>query len=105
MSNIKQEFVLKYTTVGKEKFYRFLLSSAIFEMVIQLETPEAKADKYPDHKLMDLYEKFILFYRRENESVYLEIAILCRRAAHKVYRALLKQKIVEKNNRYLNLVE
>lgn len=105
MSNPKQEFVLKYTAVGKEKFYRFLLSSAIFEMVTQLETPETKTDRYPDQKLLDMYEKFLVFYRRENEEVYLEIAILCRKAAHKVYRALLKQKIVEKNSRYLNLVE
>jgi hypothetical protein len=73
-------------------------------MVSYLERPE-KVDKMPDIELLELYDKFLLFYRRENEEVYFEIAKLCRRAAHKVYRALLRQKLVEKNLKFLNLVE
>lgn len=102
--NIKRDLVVKYTSVGHEKFYRFLLSSAIFKMVSYLENP-VKVEKMPDIELLELYEKFLLFYRRENEEVYLEISKLCRRAAHKVYRALLRQKLVEKNVRFLNLIE
>lgn len=102
--NIKRDFVVKYTSVGRERFYRFLLSSAIFKMVSYLEHPE-KVEKMPDIELLELYDKFLLFYRRENEEVYLEIAKLCRRAAHKVYRALLRQKLVEKNLKFLNLIE
>jgi len=59
----------------------------------------------PDVELMELYDKFLLYYRRENEEVYFEIAKLCRKAAHKVYRALLRQKLVEKNSKFLNLIE
>lgn len=102
--NIKRELVAKYTSVGRDRFYRFLLSSAIFKMVSYLENAE-KIDKMPDLELLELYDKFIVFYRRENEEVYFEIAKLCRRAAHKVYRALLRQKLVERNAKFLNLID
>jgi len=102
--NIKRDLVVKYTSVGRDKFYRFLLSSAIFKMVSYLETKD-KSIQMPDVELMELYDKFLLYYRRENEEVYFEIAKLCRKAAHKVYRALLRQKLVEKNSKFLNLIE
>lgn len=105
-NNIKRDLVVKYTSVGKDRFYRFLLSSAIFKTVSFLEkTDKNNIIKTPDIELIELYEKFLLFYRRENDEVYLDIAKLCRKAAHKIYRVLYKQKIVEKNIKFLNLLE
>lgn len=101
--NIKRDLTIKYQSVGRDKFYRYLLSSAIFKMVAYLEHPE-KLDRMPDIELLELYERFLTYYRREGDEVHLEIANLCRRAAHKVYRALLRQKLVEKNLKFLNLV-
>lgn len=101
--NIKRDFALKYQSVGADRFYRSLLSSAIFKMVAYLEQPE-KMNKMPDIELLELYERFVIYYRREGNEEYLEIAKICRKAAHKVYRALLRQKLVEKNLKFLNLV-
>lgn len=103
-NNLKRDFVVKYTQVGPDKFYRFLLSSAILKLAVQMEHLE-KVDKFPDSELMDYYDKFMVFYRRENEDIYLEIAKLCRKAAHKIYRELLRQKIVPRNGKFLNIIE
>lgn len=103
-NNLKRDFVVKYTQVGRDKFYRFLLSSAILKLAIQVENLD-KVERFPDAELMDYHDKFLIFYRRENEEIYLEIAKLCRRAAHKIYRELRRQKLVERNGRFLNILE
>ena len=103
LNNLKRDFVVKFTQIGPDRFYRFLLSSAILKLAIQVENPE-KFDKLSDQELMDYYDKFLIFYRRENEEVYLEIAKLCRKAGHKIYRELRRQNLVEKNSRFLNIL-
>ena len=102
-NNLKRDFVVKYTQIGPDKFYRFLLSSAILKLSIQAENPD-KFGKFSDQDLMDYYDKFLVFYRRENEEVYMEIAKLCRRAGHKIYRELRRKNLVEKNSRFLNIL-
>jgi len=103
--NFKKDFVLRYTQTGPGKFYKFLLSSAIVKVSLLLENEESnKQFRFPDQELLDYYEKFLMFYRRENEDIYMEIAKLCRKAAHKIYRELLRQKIIERNGKFLNLI-
>lgn len=103
LSNFKREFVVKFTEVGQEKFYRFLLSSAILKLSIQLESKD-KNERFPDQELLEYYDKFLVFYRRENEEIYLNIARQCRRAAHKIHRELRRQNIAEKNSKFLYAV-
>lgn len=103
-SNTRNEYVLKYLAIGRAKFYKYLLSSAIFKVATLLES-KTRPESMPDVELIEMYEKFLSYYRREDDLVCLEIALICRRAGHRIYRALLKQHLVDKNNRFLNVVD
>ena len=99
---LKKEFVPKYLAAGEPKFYRFLLFYALNKLIhIQKGTYKGKS---PELELLDYYDQFIILYRREGEEVYLELGRVFRRAAHKIYRAMLKKELTEKNPRFLNLV-
>lgn len=105
----KKIFVTKYSSFGNEKFYKFLLNYAINKIVaneeMQKENPKSEAGTSPELELLDYHDRFLLLYRRENELVYLEIAKLFRKAAHKIYRIMLKKNMVEKNGKFLNMVD
>lgn len=99
---LKQEFIPKYLAVGEQKFYRFLLVYALNKLVLF----EQKSYKgiYPNLEFIDYYEKFILMYRREGDMVYFDIARIFRRAAHKIYRIMLKKNMTIVDLKFLNLV-
>ncbi len=99
---IKKEFVPKYLAAGEHKFYRLLLLYALNKL-IYIEKGSFKG-KSPELEFLDVYDQFIILYRREGEEVYLDLARVFRKAAHKVYRVMIKKKMTEKNERFLNLV-
>ena len=99
---LKKEFVPRYLSNGEARFYRFLLFYALNKL-IHIEKGTYKG-KSPEIDFMDYYDQFIILYRREGEEVYLDLARVFRRAAHKIYRVMLKKKLTEKNPRFLNLV-
>ena|SRR5271170_2786168 len=100
---LKEKFVPKYIEAGEpNKFYRFLLFYALNKMVL-IEQGFLKEGS-PDVAFLDCYDQFIILYRREGEEHYLEIARAFRRAAHKIYRVLLKKNLTTYNPRFLNLV-
>ncbi len=99
---LKKNFVPKYLATGEQKFYRFLLFYALNKL-IYIEKDSFKG-KSPELEFLDYYEQFIILYRREGEDVYLELARVFRRAAHKVYRVMLKKSMTERNAKFLNLV-
>ena len=102
---IKKEFVPKYLAAGEEKFYRLLLLYALNKL-IYIEKGSYKG-KSPEMEFLDVYDQFIILYRREGEEVYLDLARVFRKAANKVYRVMLKKKMIEKNTErkgLLNLV-
>jgi hypothetical protein len=99
---IKKEFVPKYLAAGEPKFYRLLLLYALNKL-IHIEKGSFKG-KSPELEFLDVYDQFIILYRREGEEVYLDLARVFRKAAHKVYRVMIKKKMTEKNERFLNLV-
>jgi len=99
---LKQNFVPKYLATGERKFYRFLLLYALNKL-IYIEKGSFKGTS-PELEFLDYHEQFIILYRREGEDVYLELARCFRRAAHKVYRVMLKKKMTERNAKFLNLV-
>lgn len=102
---LKKEFVPKYLAAGEEKFYRFLLLYALNKLIyIGKINKDSFKGKSPETEFLDYYDQFIILYRREGEEVYLDLARVFRRAGHKVYRVMLKKKMVDKNNRFLNLV-
>jgi hypothetical protein len=102
VDGLKKEFVPKYQAVGESKFYRFLLLFALNKLIF-IEKGSFKGIS-PEAEFLNYYEQFIILYRREGEEVYLDLARVFRRAAHKIYRVMLKKKMTEKNPRFLNLV-
>ena len=99
---LKKEFVPKYLATGEPKFYRFLLLYALNKL-IYIEKGSFKG-KSPELEFLDIYDQFTILYRREGEEVYLDLARVFRKAAHKVYRVMLKKKMTDRNLRFLNLV-
>src|SRR5260221_8469937 len=99
---LKQTFVPKYLATGERKFYRFLLLYALNKLIC-IEKGSFKG-KSPELEFLDIYEQFIILYRREGEDVYLGLARVFRRSAHKVYRVMLKKNMTERNAKFLNLV-
>lgn len=99
---LKQEFVPKYLASGEEKFYKFLLVYALNKL-IAIEKKLYKGIS-PDLELLDYHDQFIILYRREGEGVYLHLAKCFRKAAHKIYRAMLKKDMITRNSKFLNLV-
>jgi hypothetical protein len=99
---LKKEFVPKYQAIGEIKFYRFLLFYAMNKL-IYIENGTYKGTS-PELEFMNYYDRFIILYRREGEDIYLDLGRVFRRASHKIYRALLKKNMIEKNTKFLNLV-
>lgn len=108
---LKKEFVPKYLAVGEDRFYRFLLEYANQKME-EIEKPKSKSKKKekeieivsPNLEFLDYYERFLVLYRREGDPLYLDIAGLFRKAAHRVYRIMLKRGMTPPNGKFLHLV-
>lgn len=96
--HLKKQFILKYHSGGGDKLYRFLISYAVERMA------DENKSMSPEIELFDLYEKFLSLYRQEDDLTLLEISKICRRAAHKVYRIFMKQNLIDKNVKFLNVV-
>jgi hypothetical protein len=94
----KKIFIDKYSSLGEEKFYKFLLKYAMDKITTNNNGIS------PELELIDYYEKFVDVYRQENLDIYLCIAKLFRRAAHRIYYVLLDINPSVKNDKFLNLV-
>lgn len=100
---LKKEFVPKYLAAGEQKFYRFLLVYALNKLVLIKEgTYKGTA---PDLEFLNYYDRFMTLYRREGDDTYLQVAKVFRKAAHKMYRILLKKDMIQENVKFLNLVK
>ena len=99
---LKKEFVSKYKKDGADKFYKFLMFYAVNKL---MAINEGKYNgKSPELEFMDYYERLIILYRVEGEAIYFDLAKLFRKAAHKIYRIMLKKDMTSPNVRFLNLV-
>ena len=99
---LKQTFIPKYLATGEQKFYRFLLIYALNKL-IAIERG-VYTGEVPNVEFLNYHDRFIILYRREGEEVYLQVARIFRKAAHKIYRVMLKKKMTEINPKFLNLV-
>lgn len=100
---LKNKFVPRYLEAGEHKFNRFLLVYALNKMVA-IEKGTYKGE-FPSIEFLDYHDRFMLLYRKENNDVYLKLAKLFRKIGHKVYRIMLKKKMVAVNSRFLNRVK
>jgi hypothetical protein len=53
---------------------------------------------------MEYYERFMILFRKEGKEVYLHIGKCFRKASHRIYRLMLRQKLTDRNTKFLNLV-
>jgi hypothetical protein len=99
---LKKDFVSKYQLMGEDKFYRFLLAYAISKLASIKNKTYDKV--YPDIEFMEYYERFMILFRKEGKEVYLHIGKCFRKASHRIYRLMLRQKLTDRNTKFLNLV-
>lgn len=100
---LNKDFIDKYNSLGEDKFYRFLLTYAINKL-IKIRDGEYRGTSSPEIEFLEFSEKFLLLSRREGDEVYLNISKVFRKAAHKIYRMMLKKKMTARNIKFLNLV-
>lgn len=98
----KTDFVSKYDSLGEQKFYKFLLCDAINKL-IKIRDGEYKGYS-PELEFLESAEKFLILYRRDDKEAYLSISKSFRKAAHKIYRMMLKKQMTPRNAKFLNLV-
>ncbi|HVI40804.1 MAG TPA: hypothetical protein VM577_09100 [Anaerovoracaceae bacterium] len=83
---------------GEEGLYRRAIGAGFLRLT--------KTDS-PDLEILDYSDAFFALYRRTGEDVYFTIGKVLRRAAHAVYRELMRQNKSKKPNyqRFLNVVQ
>lgn len=97
--NVKTSFLLKYSSDGAIKFYDFLIEYAhnrINNNELTSPTPEIEFINY--------YERFLYFYREEENPLYLEVAKIFRKAGNKIYRDMLDLGLTNTNNKFFNII-
>jgi hypothetical protein len=102
LQEVKEEFLPKLITAGEQRFYRFLLVFALNKLV-SIENDDFKEEP-PNLQFLTYHDQAIILYRREGEDIYLHLARLFRKAAHHIYRVMLKKKMTDINSRFLNAV-
>lgn len=100
-NDIMLSLVKEFLTNGESKLYNNLLSQSVKQIILLINEGRKT---YPDKTLLAMSNKFLNQYRASGDDSYLKISKILRRAAHKIYRVLLKKKLVGKNNDFLNLV-
>ena len=103
MDDMMLTLVKEYLTNGESKLYKNLLSQAVKEIVLLMDKNN-NYKIYPEKRLLSMSDKFLAQYRINGDDAYLIISKIFRRAAHKIYRLLLKKHLITKNDSFLNLV-
>ena len=83
---------------GSDKFYSKILYFGMTEISVQ-------KNYFVADVLLTLSKAFLASYRRENDEDLLEISKIIRKAAHKLYRVLLKMELTSINAKFLNKVK
>lgn len=102
IDSLKRELLAKYKTEGDIDLYQYLIVQAV-SRIDKIEKGE-KNITMPYLDFLACYDQFIILYRREGDDTYLNIAKIFRRAAHKIYRVMLKKNLTPKNKKFLNLI-
>lgn len=99
---LKKDFLPKYLATGESRFYKFLLFYSVNKLVYMNKFSHSILS--PELEFLDYHDQLVILYKREGEKFYLDLSRIFRKAAHKIYRSLLKKNLTTKNSRFLNLV-
>jgi hypothetical protein len=102
VESVKPEFIAKYMAIGDEGFYKFLLVQAVSKLVL-IETGKYKGIS-PELEFINYSDKLIILYRRDGDEKILNLARIFRRAAHRIYRVMLKKSMTIPNSKFLQAV-
>lgn len=103
VTSLKNDLVKKFKEDGEDKFCRFLLIYAMNKIVL-IDKKEYKGIP-PDQEFLSYHDKYIILYRREGDEIYLQLAKIFRKIAHKMYRISLKKGLTNYNKKFLNLCQ
>jgi len=94
---ICQDYVSMLKKYGEEGLYRRSIGAGFLRLT-KIESP--------DLEILDYSDAFFALYRRTGEEEYFSIGKVLRRAAHAIYRELMRQNKEKKPNfqRFLNVV-
>jgi len=102
IEGLKEDFLPKYVANGEQKFYRSIIFLALQKLIL---IDKGIYKGIPPHlEYLDYHDRFIILYRREGDEVYLSIAKMLRKAAHRIYRIMLKKNMTAPNAKFLNMV-
>lgn len=92
-----QDYVTMLKKYGEEGLYRRTIGAGFLRL--------AKIED-PDVEIMDYSDSFFALYRRTGEEEYFSIGKALRRAAHAIYRELMRQNKNKKPDfqRFLNAI-
>lgn len=97
-----KDIVPKFIASGEIKFYRSIIFLALQKLIL-IEKGLYRGP-HPHLEYLEYHDQFIFLYRREGDEIYLSIAKMLRKAAHKVYRIMLKKKMTPPHPKFLTLV-
>jgi hypothetical protein len=92
-----KDYLTMLQKYGEEGLFRRTVGAGFLRLT-QIE--------HPDLEVLDFSDAFFALYRRTGEDMYFTIGKILRRAAHTIYRELLRQNKTKKPNfqRFLNAV-
>lgn len=97
-----EQIKTQYLELGEHKFYNKIILLAL-ERVVSISENSYKGT-YPHIEYLSFYDKLYILYKQEGDEVWLNMAKLFRKASNKIYRTLLKKKLIENNNKFFNII-
>jgi len=96
-----ESFISKYNSLGEKKFYKLLISFS----KEKLENQSNKENQNPELELLEHHNKLMSLFRRTGNEDAILVAKCFRKAAHEIYRYMLKIKKIKINKKFLNQVK
>ena len=104
IESINEEFLPKFLEIGPDKFFRFLIIYALNKLIYIAKDKNKYKGVSPEIEFINYYDQFIILYRRNGEQHHLDLARIFRRAGHKIYWTMLRKEMINRNDKFLNLV-
>lgn len=101
-NTILQKFLDHFEQCGEIKFYKTILFEAVKQVIVLKTDKECIATPHLD--LINLYDAFLSKYRSDGKEQYLIVARIFRKVAHKIYRIMIKDNLINNHPKFLNVV-
>lgn len=96
-----ESFINKYNSLGEKKFYNLLISFSKERVKNEIK----KGELSPEMELLEHHNKLMSLFRRTGNEEAVIVAKCFRKAAHEIYRFMLKSNLAKINKKFLNQVK